>query len=120
MIACCGIDCLHCDIRLIPTDDQAAARMIAWFQKMGWLEEGEGLAEIMARSMICNGCREDRSLHWSPDCWILRCCVDERGLQHCSQCEDFPCERLVERSREESGYGEALERLKAMAAGGGS
>ena len=49
---------------------------------------------MIEQGMYCRGCRGDRSLHWSPDCPILLCCVDERHLEHCAQCKDFLCETL--------------------------
>ncbi len=114
MIAVCGLDCGKCDLRLLPSDPDAAQRVVAWFREMGWLNEGEGVSEVMERSMYCKGCREDRSLHWSPDCWILQCCVDEKGLAFCCECADFPCERLSEWSKENDGYAQALGRLRQM------
>jgi hypothetical protein len=66
-IAACGLDCGTCDIRLAPTDSQAARRLVAWFQEMGWLEEQEGIAEAVERGMYCKGCRGDRSTHWSAE-----------------------------------------------------
>jgi hypothetical protein len=114
MIAACGLDCGSCDIRLVPFDEAAAERMVAWFQEMGWLEPGEGKAEVLERGMYCRGCHGDRSLHWSADCWILACCVDERGHQHCSECDVFPCEKLEDWAGENEGYGQALERLRRM------
>jgi hypothetical protein len=87
---------------------------------MGWLAEGEGVEEVLARSMYCPGCRGDRSVHWSADCWILQCCVDEQGLDHCSQCARFPCERLVEWAEGSEAYSTALARLHCMRAAGRS
>lgn len=115
IIAVCGLDCTECDMRLAPTDPEAAKRVVAWFREMGWLEDDEGLDEVLERSMYCKGCRGDRSVHWSPDCWILQCCVDERGLSHCYQCDIFPCQRLTERAEESQRYTEALERLRDTA-----
>jgi hypothetical protein len=115
MIAACGLDCTTCDIRLVPSNEEAAARIVSWFKEMGWLEEGEGVPEIIERSMYCQGCRGDRAVHWSADCWILQCCVDEKGLQHCFQCDAFPCGRLEEWSKGNKGYAAALNRLREMA-----
>jgi len=84
LIAACGLDCGSCEIRLLPTDEKAAREAIDWYRQQGWLKEDEGLAEALARKMYCCGCHGDRSIHWSADCWILHCCVDERGLPHCS------------------------------------
>jgi len=68
--------------------------------------------------MTCNGCRGNRSVHCSVSNdhmrWILECCVDQRGHDCCSQCEDFRCDRLTEWSKKNDGYAEAFARLKAM------
>jgi hypothetical protein len=118
LIAACGLDCTDCEIRLVPFDAEIAQGVAAWFKERGWLEESEGVAEILERKMYCKGCHGDRSLHWSPDCWILQCCVNQHGLQHCSECRDFPCERLVEWAGQNEGYAQALERLQGMRAEG--
>ncbi len=115
MMAVCGLDCGTCDIRLAPTNPDAAQRVVAWFHEMAWLEEDEGVVEIIEREMTCKGCREDRSLHWSPECPLLICCVDDRGLEHCAQCEDFICEKLESFADESHRHKEAVERLKRIA-----
>ncbi|HDQ71532.1 MAG TPA: DUF3795 domain-containing protein [Chloroflexi bacterium] len=120
MIAACGLDCGSCEIRLAPTDPDAARCVIDWFKHQGWLSEDEGLAEIIERGMYCNGCLGDRDVHWSSDCWILACCVDQRGLSHCSECEAFACDRLVEWSQQNDGYRDALTRLRELRAATGS
>ena len=114
MIAACGLDCAVCDIRLVPTDEQAAQRIVGWFRSMGWLKENEGVPEIIDRKMYCQGCHGDRAVHWSADCWILKCCIDDKGLQHCHECSDFACEELVKWAAENDGYTQALNRLRQM------
>jgi hypothetical protein len=81
---------------------------------MGWLNENEGKPQVIQRSMYCSGCRGDRSVQWSPDCWILKCCVDEKGLDFCYEYDVFPCEQLIEWSMENVQYTQALERLQRM------
>lgn len=116
MMAVCGLDCGACDIRLVPIDQDAARRVVAWFHKMAWLEEDEGVAEIIERGMYCFGCRGDRSVHWTPDCPLLICCVDERGLEHCAQCDEFVCEKLEAFASDgQQSHKEAVERLKQVA-----
>ncbi len=112
MIAVCGMDCGACDIRLVPSDPGAARRIVAWFRQMGWLKPGEGVDEIVERGMYCQGCRGSREVHWSPTCWILRCCVDERGLAFCSDCDSFTCRRLRSWAQENERYQQALARLR--------
>ncbi len=72
MIAVCGLDCGGCDIRRVPNDPEAAQRVVTWFKQKGWLKEDEGVHEVIERSMYCMGCRGDRLIHWSPECWILK------------------------------------------------
>jgi len=115
-IAACGLDCEACEIRRVPFDAEAAQAVVAWFRKMGWLQDDQGLTEILTRRMYCQGCHGARGLHWSPDCWILHCCVDDKGLVTCSECATFPCDRLQEWSTGNDGYAKALQRLEQLKA----
>jgi hypothetical protein len=114
LIAVCGIDCESCDIRKAPEDPEAAKRIVAWFKKEGWLNGDEGIKEVMEKSMYCTGCRGDPLIHWTPDCWILKCCVHEKGHEFCYQCNTFPCKNLVIWAEQNDHYSEALNRLKDM------
>jgi hypothetical protein len=116
MIAVCGLDCESCDIRTAPDDPEAAKRLVAWFKKEGWLKETEGIEEICERSMYCRGCRGDRSVHWTPDCPVLICCVDEKGVEFCYQCDDFPCDQLTKWADQSEQHSHGLNRLKTMKA----
>jgi len=107
MIAVCGLDCSGCDILQATNDPKIAQGIVDWFKR----ERNE---EVKIEDMRCLGCKGDRTKHWSPDCWILQCCVDKKGLEFCYECEDFPCEKLVEWSKTNKGYGQALNRLKEM------
>jgi hypothetical protein len=114
MLAACGLDCGSCEIQLAPTDPAAARVVVDWFRKQDWLSAEEGMAEVIERKMYCNGCLGPRDVHWSADCWILSCCVDQRGHDNCSQCEAFACDRLVQWSQQNEGYRAALDRLRAL------
>jgi hypothetical protein len=114
LLAACGLDCEACGIRRVPFDEDAARGVVEWFHNMGWLEGHEGVETILEKGMYCCGCLADRSLHWAPECWILLCCVDDKGIENCAQCDEFPCERLVEWSGENEGYANALERLRSL------
>ena len=116
MMAACGLDCEECSLRRLPFDQEAARVSLDWFRQQGWLQEGEGLAQALERKLYCQGCHGDRDIHWSPDCWILQCAVDQRGLKHCHRCVDFPCQRLVEWAVQNDGYAQALARLKQLKA----
>ena len=114
MLAACGLDCGPCPIRQIPLDAEAAEGAIKWFKEMGWLTESEGVAEAIEKKMYCNGCQGDRSVHWSGDCTIMLCCVDEKQKQHCGECAELmSCDKLEAFASD--GYAhhkEAVERLR--------
>jgi len=40
--------------------------------------------------------------------------VDDKGLEYCYECEDFPCLRLKEWAKGSAGYTEALARLERL------
>lgn len=106
-IAACGLVCTGCDMMVAPDDPELAKKIAEWFKKE--LDE-----DVKPEDIHCSGCHGDREKHWSPDCWILLCCVDEKGLDNCSECEGFACEKLTEWALQNDGYGAALERLKSM------
>jgi len=114
MIAPCGLDCNQCDIYRIRHDDEAAQRVIKWYKSRGWLGENDGVTQAIQKRMYCLGCRGDRNLHWTPNCHMLTCCLDDKKLQFCHQCADFPCEQLSKWAQDSVRHGEALERLKSM------
>lgn len=110
MIAVCGLECHKCDIFQATDDPKAAQKIADWFKK----ERNE---DVRLENIRCLGCKEDRTKHWSFDCWILKCCVDEKSLEFCYECDQFPCEKLIQWSKECKGYEEALDRLKNMSRG---
>jgi hypothetical protein len=114
MLAACGLDCGPCPIRQIPLDAEAADEAIVWFKQMGWLQEAEGVAEAIERGMYCKGCQGDRSVHWSEDCEIMLCCVDEKHKQHCGQCAELmSCDKLEAFAKDDHAHHrEAVHRLR--------
>ena len=107
MIAVCGLDCGPCDMREASDDPKLAKEIVEWFER----ERNEGLK---IEDIHCRGCKGDREEHWAPDCWILQCCVDEKGLEFCSDCGDFPCDRLEKWATGSERYGIALDRLQSL------
>lgn len=113
-LAACGLECKKCSIYLAHSEKEIAHEARDWFVEMGWLEGDVDIEDFMDDGPYCLGCHGDRETHWSPDCWILRCCVDEKGLDNCSECDKFPCERLEEWAEKDGIYSEGLERLKEL------
>jgi hypothetical protein len=95
----CGLDCSSCSIHL-RTEEELDY----------WRGQNVDLEKIR-----CDGCRSDRKGdHWSPQCKILICCVDEKGLEFCSQCDEFPCHILEEWIGGMDHHAKAVEKLKEM------
>lgn len=88
--------------------------LVPWFKSNGWIQNEEGIAEIMARVPFCKGCLGDRTVQWSGNCDIRRCCTEEKGLAHCGECADFPCARLNEWAASGGHHTAALENLKRI------
>jgi hypothetical protein len=117
MMAVCGLDCSGCPLLKASFGDlQAAEHLAEWWKSAGWLSEDQGPEDVIAGGPHCLGCLGDRTRHWSSNCWILQCAVDERGLDSCHQCDDFPCTRLVAWAAQNDGYAAALDRLRQMKA----
>jgi hypothetical protein len=103
----CGYDCRECGIFRAPNNPSVAHEIVERFKK----QRG---TEIRPQDIHCLGCKGDRAKHWNPECWILECCVDRKGLEFCYQCQDFPCSRLNEWAKGDGRYEKALSQLKEM------
>ena len=42
------------------------------------------------------GCGECAALAHGDACAVYRCCVGDRQLRSCAECEEFPCTRLIQ------------------------
>jgi len=104
------LDCRQCDIFRAPSNPELAHELVEWYRK----HRGR---EVRPKDIHCSGCKGDRAKHWLPSCWILKCCVDEKGLEFCYQCYDFPCPKLNEWAKGAKEYEAALRRLKKMKRG---
>lgn len=95
----CGLYCKLCaNIARIP---QQAANLRDTLRKEGWDEhvlpgwEGgrqfwDVLGELEHQGELCPGCRG--GCGW-PQC-PMRKCAQEKGLEVCSQCDEYPCEHV--------------------------
>ncbi len=106
-IAPCGLNCGICDIHLAPETSESAEYIAKWIRE-------NHDPECTADMIHCAGCPGDREDHWSPDCRILICCVDEHNLRYCSKCTDFPCTKLEEWASQCKKYGDALINLYGL------
>jgi hypothetical protein len=107
MVAPCGIDCSKCTI-FIAAHDPVAAEKLAEEWRSTWQPDAQ------ADWFQCKGCRGDRSVCWSGDCRIYKCCAEEKKQDSCSQCTEFPCKMLENWAGEYENHRQAFENLKKM------
>ena len=60
--------------------------------------------------MGCTGCLHIQKPFWGEGCPV-KSCVEEKKLQHCGECETFPCE-LAKAFAYDEKQGDGGERLK--------
>lgn len=113
-ISACGIDCRTCDIMRLPHDQKVQDKILPWFRSNKWLAESEGIKEAIEKRMYCKGCNVDQDYFWSKGCKLARCCLDDKKLKNCSECDTFPCAELVEWSRKDERYTTALNYLTQL------
>ncbi len=82
MTAPCGLDCFNCPV-FLANDNEKIRAMVS--EKMG----------IPLEQAVCKGCRGEKG-----KCAIIPMpchvysCAEEKGLEFCADCADFPCDHL--------------------------
>jgi len=82
MIAPCGNDCSLCPKYTAKTPDELQNAAELWY-RIGWNDRIEPFEKVK-----CSGCSPNRKL-----CGIVNC-LNERNLQKCNKCIEFPCEKI--------------------------
>ena len=80
----CGIPCFHCPA-FVARDNPEVLKKVA------------AVLGVPPEKATCEGCRPQKGripmLNAAETCKILLC-TQERGIDFCHECDDFPCERL--------------------------
>lgn len=84
--AICGIDCFNCQFFHTNIDDFFATMPPE--QKAGFDARGMTMEKLR-----CNGCRHGGCTIAMDGCETLDC-AQQRGVDFCFECRDFPCRRL--------------------------
>lgn len=84
----CGLYCGACSIRAaVRGGDTALLELIA-------SGVGKHLGHpVAAKDLVCEGCLSDVLGAPCRQC-AIRDCAQSKGVTHCSQCDDFPCQRI--------------------------
>lgn len=99
-LAACGIDCGACGQYKVTVErDMASAEALAaWFKGQGWIGENEGAEAVMKKAPLCKGCWNiTEDCFWRCGCGArdFRVCCAEKRIDHCGQCDAFPCENYI-------------------------
>ena len=92
MIAYYGLDCTKCPAFLATLNDDDVARA----ETAALYREKYGL-DLKPEEINCEGCKSEggRLIGYCGSCAVRWCCR-EKGLDHCADCADAPCEQLAQ------------------------
>lgn len=79
--AVCGLYCGACGAVLADKDGSVEALAREWGMR--------------PEQLVCHGCRTDVNASFCQDCGF-KSCAGSKGIEHCSECDEFPCAMLVD------------------------
>ena len=85
LVAPCGLYCGGCPIFRASSDSALAEKLAQTLS-------------IPPEKVNCLGCRGEKGhirMMGEPVCPTYQCCIEQKGLQFCYQCDDFPCLKLA-------------------------
>src|SRR5512136_1307515 len=78
----CGMYCSVCAVRAADRDDDRELK-----------EKLAPLFGIKPEQVSCDGCRSEKAFPFAQAC-AIRACANEKRLEGCHQCGDFPCNHV--------------------------
>ena len=79
--AVCGLYCEACSWFIATNEDRERLKRLA--NQLHFSEE----------ESKCYGCRSDKRLPYCEKC-MMSACATERGIDFCSECDEYPCDEL--------------------------
>jgi len=118
-MAACGVDCNECGQYKVTKDHdmKSAELLVEWFRIRGWIEPNEGAEAVIKKAPLCNGCwNTTDDCFWKCGCGSrdFRVCCKEKQINHCGECENFPCENYIEWSTWNEAHKKAMDYLKTL------
>jgi len=84
MTSPCGLDCYNCNLYLANSNETLR-------------KEYATQLNIPEKDAVCHGCRNEKgaiaAIGRKEPCAIFKC-TQEKGVDHCCDCNDFPCDYL--------------------------
>jgi hypothetical protein len=81
LAAVCGLYCEACSWFIATNEDRERLKRLA--NQLHFSEE----------ESKCYGCRSDKRLPYCEKC-MMSACAKERGIDFCSECDEYPCDEL--------------------------
>ncbi|HCL56294.1 MAG TPA: hypothetical protein DHW82_04705 [Spirochaetia bacterium] len=84
LTAPCGLDCFNCPMYLANTDSQLRKKIS---ERLG----------IAYETSVCAGCRNEKgkiAFQGMKNTCKTYCCAQEKNVDFCHECADFPCDNL--------------------------
>ncbi len=81
--AVCGLYCGACSAYIATKEDPARLTQLA------------GMFGCSEEDVKCHGCRGDIRGSYCSQCRMVQC-AEERGIDFCSQCSEYPCDVIKE------------------------
>ena len=124
LVTACGLYCGNCAISNGAIRDTAAnlrrlleshglgKETMAHIPGTEWYEGFDQGLTWCSETVQCGGCRSEQ--RFNPMCELQRCVVQEKGLDFCFECEQFPCGILAKFERDYFPCVETLRRIKEV------
>lgn len=111
LVAPCGLYCGACVIRAtVRKGDSQLLEQMAF----GVAEYLGHPRPVKVKDLECEGCLSDVIAINCREC-VLRDCVTSKGLTHCAECDDFPCQQLTDFNNDEyPHHSEVLDNIRHL------
>jgi hypothetical protein len=104
----CGLFCGDCEVYIAySTNNTESQRTIA---KATGENKGKALAPEQVK---CLGCKGSMNSHWRTRCKI-RECAEDKGMEFCYQCRQYPCQEMQSFLKTHSNAGENLRTISKI------
>jgi hypothetical protein len=107
MMAYCGLRCDECKIlKVTQARDYEQKKQTA----KRWSDQFE--IKFKPEDVTCEGCKSDVLSGWCRSICKMRPCAEERNVETCAHCDNYPCDVLKKFLSEEPVAKENLETIR--------